>query len=122
MKKSDKQAYKQAVKAIDFEQVFIDLFALEILDDTWNKHMIKQVVKAAAKEAVAGVALNGDQHCIIDNYPFKAVAWYDSGDIYCEIIIYICKASGNNKQKKTDKCGSGGEDPCCGAASCCSGF
>lgn len=121
MKKSDKQVYKQAVKAIDFEQLYSDLVSLDIINTSITCDIIKNIVNNIAKKAVKAVAVEGQQHCIIDDFPFRVAAWYDSGDIHCEIITYICKSKGSNVQK-TNKCKSGGEDPCCGTGICCSGL
>ena len=97
MKKCDKAAYKSAYNALDIEDAYNSVCLCKAFDGTIDA--FKDMVKSAAKEAVKQVAECGFNQYVVDTYPIRAYSWYDSGDIFCEIIVYLQGSVGINERK-----------------------
>lgn len=96
MKKEDKHAYKSAISKLDLPKAYVDLRGAGIYTATFEE--FQSLVKVTAIQAVRNVVKEGYSHSLVNNFPVKAISWFDSGDIFCEVTIYVQEATGSNKR------------------------
>lgn len=94
-----KKVYEKAIEGLDLEDAYCSVYDLAIFMGDFD--LFVALVHATAKQAVKAVVKLGLNEYTVDNFPVRAKAWYDSGDTYCEIIIYIQQATGSNKKPLT---------------------
>ena len=96
MKKENKHAYKSALAKLDLAKAYDDLKVANIYNGTFEE--FHSLAKVTAIQAVRNVVKEGYSHSLVNNYPIKAISWFDCGDIFCEVTIYVQEATGANKR------------------------